>query len=113
MIEAFSFGRIQVDGVSYSVDIKIINDRVVPQWWRSNGHIVEIEDVRDILEVKPEVLIIGKGEPGLMRTDASLKKELKKNHIRLIEEKTISAIRKFNQMAATGIHVSAGFHVGC
>jgi hypothetical protein len=60
MIEKYSFGKIVVNGVTYTNDIKIIQGRVVPDWWRKKGHSVGIEDVQDILESKTSVLVIGK-----------------------------------------------------
>jgi hypothetical protein len=112
-IEEFSFGRIVVDGVAYTSDIKIIGAKVIAGWWRKNGHTVEIEDIQEIRDAPPEVLVIGKGEPGLMKTSASLRKLLKSNEIELIEEKTVEAVQTFNRLSQAGQAVSAGFHVGC
>lgn len=112
-IEDFSFGRIVVDGVAYSNDIKIIGGRVFAGWWRKSGHKVEIEDVQEMIAARPEVLVIGKGNPGLMQTSASLRKLLKDNEIELIEEKTVKAVQTFNRLFKTGKTVYAGFHVGC
>ena len=61
MIQAFSFGRIVGDGVTYTGDIKIAEGRIIPSWWRQHGHKVALADVQDILRSEPDVLIIGKG----------------------------------------------------
>jgi len=34
----------------YSSDLKIINGKVFPEWWRKSGHIVNAEDIHDILK---------------------------------------------------------------
>lgn len=113
MISEFSFGKIVVNGVTYTNDIKIIQGQVVSDWWRKRGHSVDLEDVQDILDSKPSVLVIGKGQPGMMKSTRSLRKYLKKNGIELIEEKTSQAIKTFNRLLQQGKEVSAGFHVAC
>ena len=113
MIEKYSFGKIVVNGVTYTNDIKIVQGRVVSDWWREKGHSVGIEDIQDILESKPSVLVIGKGQPGMMRSSRSLHRYLKKNDIELIEEKTSQAITTCNRLAQQKKEVSAGFHVSC
>ena len=45
MIEKYSFGEIVVNGVTYTNDIKIVQRRVVSDWWRKKGYSVCIEDV--------------------------------------------------------------------
>jgi hypothetical protein len=113
MIEKYSFGKIVVNGVIYTNDIKIVQERVVSDWWRKKGHSVGIEDIQDILESKPSVLVIGKGQPGMMRSSRSLRRFLKKNDIELIEEKTSQAITTYNSLLQQEKEISAGFHVSC
>ena len=113
MIEPFSFGKIIVNGVSYTSDIKIIQGKVIPEWWRKSGHRVDVDDIKDILKSKPDILVIGKGKPGLMKSSRSLREFLKDNEIELIEEKTSKAVQTFNRLLKKGKDVSAGFHVSC
>lgn len=113
MITAFSFGRMVIDGVTYTNDVKILQNKVVPDWWRKRGHSVDVDDVHDILIYRPDVLIIGQGDPGLMTTSSALRKVLEQKSIELIEEKTPRAIQIFNQMLEEGKRIAAGFHVAC
>ena len=85
MIEHFSFGSIIVDGITYTNDIKIIQEKVIPTWWRKSGHQVNIDDLQDIIDAKPSILVLGKGKPGLMKSTPSLFEFLKKKDIELIE----------------------------
>jgi len=109
----FSFGRIVVDGQICNSDIKIVRDKLVPDWWRKSGHTVAIEDVQDILDSDSTILVVGKGQPGYMRVTESLKEHLKKNDIELIVEQTSDAIKIFSRLMQEGKRVSGGFHVGC
>ena len=113
MIEAFSFGNIVVKGVTYTNDIKIIRGKVIPTWWRKGGHQVDIDDIQDILEVRPDILVLGKGSPGMMKSTPSLCEYLEKNNIDLIEEKTSKAVQTFNRLFKQGKNVCAGFHLSC
>jgi len=113
MITDFSFGRIVADGQTCSSDIKIIQGSLVTDWWRKSGHTVEIEDVQDALEADPEILVIGKGQPGYMKTADSLKNLLVNRNVTLIEEPTAKAIETFNRLSKEGRRVSGAFHVGC
>ena len=113
MIEKYSFGTIGVNGMSYNTDIKIVQGLVIADWWRASGHTLDVDDIRDILEIKPKILVIGKGEPGYMKLTGTLLEYLEKNNIELIEERTSQAIHTYNRLFEEGKNVSGGFHLGC
>ena len=113
MITEFSFGKIVVNGKTYKNDIKIVDGQVISEWWRKRGHRVEVEDITDILESEPAVVVIGKGSPGLLKSTASLRDYLAANQIELIEKKTSVAIGVFNGLLQQGRKVAAGFHISC
>jgi hypothetical protein len=113
MITDFSFGKIVVNGKTYSDDIKIVRGQVISGWWRKRGHRVDVEDVADILESRPDIVVIGKGSPGLMKSSSSLRDYLNVNNVELIEKKTAKAIEVFNKLYQEGKRVAAGFHITC
>ncbi len=113
MIDKYNFGKIIIDGVSYANDIKIIKGEVIPQWLRKSGHTVEVEDIQDALQSKPAILVIGKGEPGMMTSSTSLRNFLRINGIELIEKRTSEAVETFNRLQKEGKNISAGFHLSC
>jgi hypothetical protein len=113
MITDYSFGRIVVNGQACNHDIKIVQDTLMPDWWRKSGHTVEIEDVQDLLDNEPEILVIGKGQPGYMRVADSLRQLLAEKNVKLIEAPTAEAIETFNRLHQEGRRVCGGFHVGC
>jgi len=86
---------------------------VVSSWWRRSGHRVEVEDIQDILASGPDAVVIGQGNPGLMKTSGSVRNLLKENGIALREEETGRAVQIFNELIVKGKNVAAGFHVGC
>jgi len=113
MIESYSFGHIVVNGKAYTNDIKIINASVVPEWWRRNGHRVSPEDVSDLVDARPEYIVIGKGNPGFMKTSSEVKYIFEDRGITLLEEKTATAVQTFNRLHQEGKRVCAGFHLSC
>jgi hypothetical protein len=113
MIEKYSFGSIVVNGQTYKADLKIIGGNVVTNWWRKEGHRLRIEDINDILEYKPEVLIVGTGFFGMMKIDEALKKFLEENGIKVIAERTGKAVNAFNDAYREIKKVAGAFHLTC
>ena len=81
LIESYSFGRIIIDGQEYTSDLIIYPDKIDSKWWRLKGHLLQIDDLRDILEYNPDVLVIGTGAHGLMEVSEELKRLLKVKRI--------------------------------
>ncbi len=113
MIDGYRFGSMTVDGNSYNSDLKIINGRVAPGWWRRRGHEVSAEDVDDVLAAQPEILVVGCGMPGQMRVLPALAKMLSECGIRLIQRPTDEAVRIFNELSGEGKRVAGAFHLTC
>ena len=112
-IDSYSFGNMVIEGITYTSDLKIIRDRVVDSWWRHSGHVVDIDDLRDILTARPEILVLGRGKPGLMRSTERLRERLAAENIKLYEESSAKAVKIFNKLWQEGRDVAAGFHLTC
>jgi len=102
-----------VDGVTYTKDLKIFPDRIKPEWWRKQGHLLLVEDIGDIIEYTPEVLGVGKGAFGFMKISAEVVRRLESLGIKLIAEKTGEATGIFNRLMAEKKNVCAAFHLTC
>ena len=61
MIDHYSFGSMSIFGKQYRSDLKIINGKVIPDWWRKTGHTVDVDDVTEILSSKPDYVVFGSG----------------------------------------------------
>jgi len=72
MIEDYSFGKIIINGKKYDSDLIIFKDHIYDSWWRKEGHNLCIDDIKEIIDIKPEVLIIGTGYFGLMKVPQEL-----------------------------------------
>jgi hypothetical protein len=98
MIEDYHFGSITVDGKTYTGDIKIIGGEVVSDWWRINGHKLAVADIEDILEARPDVLVVGTGDPGLMEVLPETERRLSELDILLVAKPTAEALKTYNDL---------------
>ncbi|HEB74864.1 MAG TPA: hypothetical protein ENJ04_00745 [Nitrospirae bacterium] len=110
-VDSYSFGRIVIDGETYTSDVLILPQRVVSPWWRRQGHLLQMEDLSEVLGERPEVLIIGQGYSGAMKVPRGLREELEGLGIEVVAGKTASAVKAFND--CMGRRVAAALHLTC
>jgi hypothetical protein len=114
MIDSYVSGRsMRIDGETYTTDLKIIGDTVKDNWWRREGHRLLSDDIVDILESRPDVLVVGTGYAGNLDIPANLRKDLAKRGVRLLSERTAEAVDLFNQHCAQEENVAGAFHLTC
>ncbi len=112
MIESYAFGRIVVDGQRYFRDLIIYPDRVEAGWWREEGHSVSPADLWEVIQARPEVLVIGQGSFGRMDVPAETRRALEEAGIEVIVEPTGRACETFNRLSATR-RAAAALHLTC
>ena len=112
-VDSYSFGSMAVDGKTYEADLIVFPDRVRPNWWRLEGHSLVPEDLREVVDFQPELLIVGKGAQGCMDVPAATVKALEEKHIQVISANTDKACQLFNKELQKGKKVVAAFHLTC
>ena len=112
MIESYDFGRIVINGRKFGSDVVIFPDRVDGNWWRKEGHTLSVDDVKEIVEAKPEVLVIGTGYSGLMKIHPQTEQYLRSSGIELIAFETGRACKTFNELSKSR-RVVAALHLTC
>ena len=113
MIENYDFGKILIDGKKYNSDIIIFKDHVYDSWWRKEGHNLCIDDIKEIINKKPDVLIIGTGYFGLMKVSKELIDSIKFSGIKqVIIKKTGDACTEYNKLYEKN-NLVAAFHLTC
>ena len=113
MIENYASGRIIVNHITYHQDLKIIHGQVVDNWWRKTGHRVDVNDMKDVLDASPDIVVIGTGYAEMMRVSDDLTSETHRRNINLIAENTNKAVQTFNDLFSKGKNVSGAFHLTC
>lgn len=112
-IESYSFGVIKIDGTEYRNDVIVFPDRVSPNWWRKEGHSLCMEDLKEVLDYSPDMLIIGVGANGVMEVPEAAKNRLQEKGIRTVIEKTTAAVDIFNREIEQGTRAVGAFHLTC
>ena len=114
MIDSYSFGRIRIDRTIYTKDVIILPDRIQDNWWRKEGHLLQLVDIRTAVdEADPEIVVVGKGKFGLMKISSEVKEYLKDKNIGLHAEKSNKAVEIYNQLTESGKRVLGAFHLTC
>lgn len=111
-IQDYRFGHIVVDGQSYTRDLIIYPDRVQGNWWRKEGHRLSPDDLPQVLQAPPEVLVVGQGSPGLMVVPAETRQRLEQAGITVIVEPTAQAWQTYNRLRQERRTVAA-LHLTC
>ena len=111
-IDSYQFGKIVAGGKTYTSDVIIFPHHVQSDWWRKRGHQVSPEDIEAIVEEKPEVLVIGTGNEGLVEVLPETKRYLEKQGIELIAQVTDEACQTYNRLRSSNKAVAA-LHLTC
>jgi len=112
LIESYSFGKIVIDGKMFTSDVIIYPDEVNDSWWRKSGHLLQKEDLTEIIKYNPEVLIVGTGDNGLMKIPNDTRQFLESKGIELISEETRKACDIYNKLKVKR-KIVAAFHLAC
>ena len=112
MIENYSFGQMLINGKEYNSDLIIFKDYINSNWWRREGHNLCIDDIEEIINEKPEIVIVGTGYYGLMKVTSELIKYLESIGIDLIIKKTKDACDEYNKLYKKKNTIAA-FHLTC
>ncbi len=112
-VEDYSFGRIVINGKTYRNDVIVSRDWINSNWWRKEGHAVCLEDIKEILERKPEVVVFGTGAYGVVKVRKEVIDELKNRGIEVICEPTAKAVEIYNKLLKEGKNVVLAAHLTC
>ena len=112
MIESYDFGRIVVDGKEYTSDVIIYPDNVDGNWWRKEGHRLQVVDIEKAIQEKPEILIVGTGASGLMEVPKDVENYITSKGIKLVVDTTKNACDAYNRLSPSGKTIAA-LHLTC
>ena len=112
MINSYDFGKVVINGKMYESDVIIYPDRVNGSWWRKEGHQLCVDDLEDVLESRPDTIVVGTGNPGLMVVLPETEQLIKSKGIKLIAQPTKEACKLYNQLFSSQ-KVIALLHLTC
>lgn len=113
-IADYSPGRVMVDGVEHTRDVIVLPDRVVGDWWRRGGHSLVIEDLAEVVDDLPEVLVVGCGYAGRLQPSDAVVEELRRRGTAVEALRTDDAVARYQQLAAENpAAIAAALHLTC
>jgi len=111
-IDSYEFGSIVIDGRTYRSDLLIWPGHIKHDWWRSEGHLLQLSDVIEALAAAPQVLVVGTGAYDRMQVDPELVAYLKDQGIDLVARPTREACHSLNDLAGKR-RLAAALHLTC
>ena len=111
-IDSNKFGYFRIGKDEFKSDIKIVNDKV-KIWNYVKHHQVMPEDVKELAEASPEIIIFGTGHTGLCKIQPETLKYLDDKNIKYLIKDTAQACSDFNRLASSKRKVFAILHATC
>ena len=114
MIDSYSFGHIVINKASYENDVIIFPDRVQADWWRKEGHKLQLVDIHSALnEIRANTFVVGTGKFGILKVSVEVKEYLEAQNIKLYAEPTEKAVKMYNRLILTDDKILGAFHLTC
>jgi hypothetical protein len=101
-----------VDEEQHTRDLILLPDRVITNWWRKTGHRLDVDDLRQVLDAAPEVLVVGTGAYGMMNVPPETRQAVGAAGIELQVARTGEAWQTYNDLREQRRTVGA-FHLTC
>lgn len=112
MIDFYRFGEIVINGKKYTSDLIVFPDRIKTGWWKKEGHKLCVEDLEEVMQEKPEILVVGTGSHGGLRIPPEVKDYVERHGVTIISQTTDKACLTFNQLCNSQ-RVVAALHLTC
>jgi hypothetical protein len=107
----YRFGRVIVDGREETRDVIVLPSRVIRNWWRKDGHALVLDDLGDVVDELPELLVVGTGAAGQMEPDPETLKALRDREVEVEVLRTEEAVRRYR--APDTARTAAALHLTC
>jgi hypothetical protein len=107
----YSFGSLTVDGERHSKDLIVLPQRVVPDWWRREGHSLAMEDFDEVIDELPDRLILGCGAHARLEPPAAVLDELRARGVEVEAMPTADAVRRYGELDPE--RTAAALHLTC
>ena len=111
IIKSYSRGEIVIDQQSYSSSLILLPDRIIPEWKPSHFGEIATEDFAALLELKPDLVLLGTGETHQF-PKPQLFSGLIEAGIGLESMTTAAACRTYNILQSEGRRVAAALILG-
>ncbi|HUU30425.1 MAG TPA: MTH938/NDUFAF3 family protein [archaeon] len=112
-ISHYQFGRMVIENRTYTGDLIIHGQNVSPNWWRKEGHRLDLDDLSGVKLEKVTDLIVGTGYYGVMTVSPSVVEYCRQHKINLQALPTPQAVDLFNGWSGDRNLLVGAFHLTC
>jgi hypothetical protein len=98
VLEGYRFGHLVVDGAEETKDLIVLPHRVLRNWWRIDGHALQMGDLQEVIDDLPQRLIVGTGASQRMRPDPGVLRELEERGIEVEVLPTDRAVERYGEL---------------
>ncbi|MGB9978657.1 Mth938-like domain-containing protein [Methanobacterium sp.] len=120
MFQENKFGMVKFSGKEYSHDIVIHTDENIEKRNKNlsrrkynTSHILSAEEITDLLDEDPEILIVGRGQSSMLKIGKDAAELLYDKNIKLVDPPTPKAIEEYNKLKNQGKKIAAVIHITC
>jgi hypothetical protein len=100
-----------VDGEELTRDLIVLPERVVRNWWRSEGHRLVRNDLADVWAELPSHLVVGTGTAGRVEPDPLVLEALRDRGVEVECMPTDRAVKRFGELDPAT--TAAALHLTC
>lgn len=98
MIDNYQFGSITINGETYDYDVEVRWNGEVLKWWRDQGHVFAVSDLKRAVEQEPDAIVLGTGANGRAKMPQETRSFIREKGIKLIIDKTEPAVKSFDTL---------------
>ena len=110
LVTGYGDGWIEINNTRYTKSLIVLPNLLIQDWQVSDFDSLTEESFRKLLELKPEVVLLGTGEKHRF-LHPRISRELTATNISLESMDTAAACRTYNILMAEGRHVAAALIV--
>lgn len=112
-INSTEFGSITINNKKYNNDVVVSYKDLVKEGKLQIRHLISKRELVFLLEEEPNVIVIGTGQEGCLQVSSDVFNFSEQKGIEVLSSTTPEAIKKFNQLYASGKRVVGYMHVTC
>lgn len=113
LVESYSFGAIVIDGREYRRDLIVTPTKIVSNWWRAEGHRLQMSDVESVLGEEVDAVVVGTGYSGYVKVDREVVEEFERRGVEVHVLDSRRAVSKYNELVKRGKRVMLLIHLTC
>lgn len=110
-IDFTKFGEISINGKIYYSDMLVCWDGRIE--FRAKKHVFDMDDFVALLKMKPDIIVIGTGQTGVVKISDEVVQVAEDKKIKLYVDPSPKAVDMFNGLIAQGKKAVALIHTTC